>query len=128
MLLGEKKNNKLTPAYYIAKRKSRAFIKGTKFLKFTVGDILEFIFFSKNIPLIFSGICIAIKRKNFIVADTMILIRNIIFNTIIEIIASYFYNRIYKLKFLDFRRKFYVFNKNKLYYIRNKVNRKSKVG
>jgi ribosomal protein L19 len=99
-----------------------------KLKAFKVGDILEFIFFLKNMALIFSGICISIKKKNFILPDVTLVIRNILVKTSIEIIVSYFYNRIYKLKFLDYRRKFYTFNKNKLYYIRKRVNQESRVG
>jgi len=37
---------KLTPAFYIKQRKNRAFIKGSKKYKiFSVGDIIEFLFF-----------------------------------------------------------------------------------
>jgi len=78
--------------------------------------------------LIFSGICISIKKKNFILPDVTLILRNIIIKTSIEITVSYFYNRIYKLKFLDYRRKFYTFNKNKLYFIRKRVNQESRVG
>jgi hypothetical protein len=39
------KNIKLTPSFYIKKRKNRNLIKGSKFKKFVVGDIIEFVFF-----------------------------------------------------------------------------------
>jgi ribosomal protein L19 len=117
------------PEFYIQKRKNRSLIKNSlKFKKFKVGDIVEFIFYLKNMALIFSGICIAIKRKNFILPDVVLVLRNVIIKTSIEIIVSYFYNRAYKLKFLDYRRKFYTFNKNKLYFIRKRVNQESRLG
>jgi len=119
----------LTPNFYIKQRKHRILLKDTYNLKkFFVGDILEFVYFFKNIPLIFSGICISIKRKNFIMPDVVIIIRNIILKVVIEITVSYFLNRIYKLKFMDYKRKFFTFNKNKLYFIRKRVNRESKIG
>jgi len=125
----KKKEQKLSfTSLYIKKRKNRDLIKFTKWRKFVVGDILEFVYFYKTIPLIFSGICIAIKRKNFILPDVVIVLRNIILKTAIEITVSYFYNRIYTLKFLDYKRKIFTFNKNKLFFIRKRVNRESRVG
>lgn len=124
-----KKDLKLKPEFYVKQRKNRPFIKKSlKLRTFQVGDIVEFVFFLKNMALIFSGICISIKKKNFIMPDVILILRNIIIKTSIEITVSYFYNRIYKLKFLDYRRKFYTFNKNKLYYIRKRVNQESRVG
>jgi len=123
-----KKEFKLKPEFYIKQRKYRKLIKNaSKYKQFKVGDILEFIFFIKNVPLIFTGICISIKNKNFILPDVIIILRNIIMRVSIEVTVSYFYNRIYKLKFLDYRRKFYTFNKNKLYFIRNRINQESKI-
>lgn len=124
-----KKDFKFKPEFYVKQRKNRPFIKNSLKLKtFQVGDVVEFVFFLKNMALIFSGICISIKKKNFIMPDVILILRNMIIKTSIEITVSYFYNRIYKLKFLDYRRKFYTFNKNKLYYIRKRVNQESRVG
>jgi len=124
----DNKNIKLTPSYYIKERKNRAFIKASKSIRFfKVGDIIEFVYFYKCIPLIFSGICIAIKRKYFIKADVSLVLRNIIMKVSIELTVSYFYNRLYTLKFIDYKRKFYNFNRSKLYFIRKRVNRESKV-
>ena len=120
---------KLTPAFYIKQRKNRAFIKGSKKYKvFLVGDIIEFLFLYKSVPLLYSGICIAIRKKSFIVPNTTLILRNIIMKVAIEIIVSFFFNRIYKLKFLDYKRKIYFFNKNKLFFIRKRLNRESRVG
>ena len=120
---------KLTPAFYIKQRKNRNFIKGSrKFKKFVVGDIIEFLFVFKSVPLLYSGICIAIRKKSFLVPDVTLILRNIIMKVAIEVTVSFFYNRLYKLKFLDYKRKFYFFNKNKIFYIRKRVNKESKVG
>lgn len=118
----------LTPAFYIKSRKNRTFIKGLKkFKKFVVGDIIEFVFFFKSVPLLFSGICLAIKHKLFMAPDVTVILRNVIMRVGIEVTFSYFHNRVYKLKFLDYKRKFYFFNKNKLYFIRKRLNRESKI-
>lgn len=121
--------HKMTPSFYIKQRKNRKFIKGTKKYKiFTVGDIIEFFFVYKSVPLSFSGICIAVRKKSFLVPDVILILRNVIMKIPIEITVSFFYNRIYKLKFLDYKRKFYFFNKNKIFFIRKRLNRESKIG
>ena len=120
---------KLTPAFYIKQRKNRNYIKGSKkYKKFLVGDIIEFLFIFKSVPLLYSGICIAIKRKSFLVPDVTLILRNVIMKVAIEVTVSFFYNRLYKLKFLDYKRKFYFFNKNKIFYIRKRLNKESKIG
>lgn len=120
---------KLTPAFYIKQRKNRSFIIGSKKYKiFLVGDIIEFLFVFKSVPLLFSGICIAIRRKAFCVPDVTLILRNVIMKVVIEVTVSFFYNRVYKLKFLDYKRKFYFFNKNKIFFIRKRLNRESRVG
>ena len=120
---------KLTPAYFIKQRKNRNFIKGSKkYKKFVVGDIVEFLFVFKSVPLLYSGICIAIRRKSFIIPDVILILRNVIMKVAIEVTVSFFYNRLYKLKFLDYKRKFYFFNKNKIFFIRKRLNRESRIG
>jgi ribosomal protein L19 len=120
---------KLTPAFYIKQRKNRNLIKGSKKYKiFIVGDIIEFLFVFKSVPLLYSGICIAIRKKSFLLPDVTLILRNIIMKVAIEVTVSFFYNRIYKLKFLDYKRKFYFFNKNKIFFIRKRLNRESRVG
>lgn len=122
------KSNKITPAYYIKRRKNRKIISGTLSLKFiSIGDILEFVYVYKSIPLIYKGICIAIRRRFFVIPDVTLILRNVILKIGIELTVSYFYNRLYKLKFLDYKRKFYNYNKNRLFFIRKRVNRESQV-
>jgi ribosomal protein L19 len=122
------KYKKLTPAFYIKQRKNRAFIKGSKKYKsFLVGDIIEFVYMYKSVPLLYSGICIAIKKKLFLVPDVTLILRNVIMKVAIEVTVSFFYNRIYKLKFLDYKRKFFFFKKNKLFFLRKRLNRESRI-
>lgn len=120
---------KLTPAFYIKQRKNRIFIRGSKkYKRFLIGDIIEFLFVFKSVPLLYSGICLAIRRKSFLVPDVTLILRNIIMKVAIEVTVSFFYNRIYKLKFLDYKRKFYFYNKNKIFFLRKRLNRESRVG
>ena len=122
------KSNKLTPAFYIKKRKNRKKISGTTSLRFiSIGDILEFVYVYKSIPLIYKGICIAIRRRFFIEPDVTLILRNVIMKIGIELTVSYFYNRLYKLKFLDYKRKFYNYKKNRLFFVRKRVNREIQV-
>src|ERR1700743_2245943 len=93
-----------------------------KYKIFEVGDIIEFLFVYKSVPLLYSGICIAIRRKSFLVPDVILILRNIIMRVAVEVIVFFFYNRIYKLKFLDYKRKFYFFNKNKIFFLRKRLN------
>jgi|SRR5687768_232742 len=124
----EFKSKKIELAYYIKQRKKRLLIKDSKLLKiFRIGDIVELVFYYKNIPLIFRGICIAIKRKYFILPDVILILRNIIVKIGIELTVSYYYNRLYKLKFLDYKRKFHNYTKNKLFFIRKNVNKASQI-
>lgn len=114
--------------FYIKSRKHRDFIKNSRIIrKFLIGDILEFVYKYKNMALTFSGICISLKKKSFVMPDLSLILRNVIVGVGIELTISYFYNFAYKMLFLDYRRKFFHYNKNKLYFIRNRVNRESKV-
>lgn len=120
---------KLTPAFFIKQRKNRKLIKGSKkYRKFVVGDIVEFLFVFKSVPLLYSGICIAIRKKSFIVPDVVLILRNVIMKVAIEVTVSFFYNRLYKLKFLDYKRKFHSYNKNRIFFIRKRLNKESRVG
>lgn len=121
-------NYKITNEYYIKLRKDRDLIKHSFTIRqFLVGDILEFAYFYKNAALTFSGICIAIRKKSFVLPDLSLILRNIVIKTGMEITYSYFYNRAYKQKFLDYKRKIFTYNKNKLYFIRDRLNRESRV-
>lgn len=114
--------------FYIKSRKHRAFIKNSfKIRKFLIGDILEFVYNYKNMALTFNGICISLRKKSFVMPDQALILRNVIIGTGIEVTLSYFYNKGYKMQFLDYRRKFFSYNKNKLFFIRDRVNRESKV-
>jgi ribosomal protein L19 len=88
---------------------------------------MEFVYYYKNASLVFKGMCIA-KKKSFINPFLVFILRNILIKTGLELTILYFFRRAYNSKFLDYKRKFYFFNKNKLYYIRDDYNRKSRVG
>ena len=113
--------------FYVKLRKDRDLIQNSYIIKkFLIGDVLEFVYFYKSTALTFSGICIAIKKKSFKLPDLALILRNIIVKSGVEVTLSYFYNRAYKLTFLDYKRKFYTYNKNKLYFIRERLNQESR--
>ena len=53
------------------------------------------------------------------------MLRNIILGVGVEVTLSYYLNRIFFLKISDFKRKFFLYKKSKLYYIRIQLNRSS---
>jgi len=128
-LLEEETQENIVIDYFVKQRKNRENIKNyITIKKFWIGDIIEFVYYYKSISLIFRGICIAIKKKEFVNPFVVFILRNIIIKTGVELVILYFFRRAYNLKFLDYKRKFYSFNKNKLYYVRKGLNRESRVG
>lgn len=110
-------------------RKNRLKIKGLKkAFYFGVGDVLEVFYLRRNMALMSSGICISIKKKKMLDPNTSFIIRNVIMNVCIECSFLLYYNRVYNnMIFLDHKRKFYFYNKNKIFFLRNKMTRQSKV-
>lgn len=91
---------KINPDFFIKQRKNRELIKNSfKLKKFLIGDILEFVYTYRSIPLVFCGICIAIKRKSFVMPDLVLILRNIVVKTGIELTLSYFYIEVINLNF-----------------------------
>jgi len=54
-------------------------------------------------------------------------VRNVIYGIGIELVAMYYANRIYYVSILDYKRKQARYVKAKLYYLRHKLNRASRV-
>jgi len=120
--------NFLVQKDFIELRKHRKTVRGLRnFFHFMVGDILEIVYFRKNVAFIFSGICKAKKKKNMLDPDTSFILRNTIMQIGIELKVSYYYNRVYKMTFLDFKRKQYTYRKKRMFTIRYTLSRNSKV-
>jgi ribosomal protein L19 len=95
---------------------------------FTRGDIITINFWLKSYNYHIEGLCLSIKNKKLINPNLSILIRNVLYSIGIEIIVLYYFNRIFKnLQLSDFKRKKYNYRPSKLYYIRLKKNKASKV-
>ena len=101
--------------------------KNNSFNKFVIGDILSLSFRHKGLIYFFEGLCIAIKGKNFIDTETSFIVRNILSDVGIELNCSFFYNRMFSLKINNFKRKKISYPRSKLYYVRNKLNRESRI-
>ena len=106
---------------------SKLKLKNNTLNRFYVGDILGLSFRNKGLTYFFEGICIAIKNKKFYSPETSFVLRNILSDVGIELSVAYFYNRAFFLKVNNFKRKKYFYSRSKLYYIRNKLNRESRV-
>lgn len=103
-----RKNRHVLPGFYIKEKK----------YMINVGDFLEVFFFFRGHFLSFEGLCLSIKRKNLINPDTSLFLRNNVQNVWIDCSISFFYNRIYSLKILDYKRKMYSFTKSKWFFIK----------
>jgi len=91
------------------------------------GDILLFAFWKEARAYKFEGICLAIKKKSLNLLNTTIILRNVIFRVGIEMTISFFLHHFYSLQILDFRRKQFLYKKSKIYYLRHRLNRASRV-
>jgi len=103
----------------------KGFIKNTSI--FSAGDILKVVFFCKNMPFIFEGICLGVSKRKFLLPDVAFILRNVIMGVCLEVTFSYYYNRLYTLRINDWKKKFNFFYRSKLYFIRKRLNKESKV-
>lgn len=122
------KDNNIVKEAIIERKSRRNNIFSTyNLLKFTVGDILIVFFWVKGLLYRFEGICIALKKRNLLNVNTTLILRNVLSSIGVESCISYYYNRLFYLKFSDFKRKKFIYNRAKLYYLRNKLNRESRI-
>jgi|ERR1044072_3233101 ribosomal protein L19 len=107
----------------ILTRRQRLQIKGfnsskAKALVFQAGDILKVTFKRGGQGYYFEGICLAIRKNKFLSKQSSLVLRNVIYGVGIEIIASYYLNRLYYLGFSDYKRKRLFYPKRKLFFLR----------
>jgi len=111
----------------IIERRKRQNISGLKNLYvFYAGDVLEIIFYIKTTPIVFRGICLG-TRKTFLSKDYQIILRNSLSGCIVELIASFYYNYLFTMRILDYRRKAHKYGRAKLFYLRKRVYTSSRV-
>ena len=114
----------------IKERKNRSIIldKNEISKKFSRGDILTINFWAKSCNYHFEGICLSLKNKHILNANSTIILRNVLYGTGVELSVSYFLNRLYRNIFIsDYKRKKFIYKRSKLYYLRLKENQKSRI-
>jgi len=110
-----------------ARKNREIFSNWSKILLIKAGDILSVIFRKRSIIYRFEGVCISIKNKKLLNINSSIILRNVLFGIGIEFIFSYYYNRVFFAKAQDYKRKSFWYNRSKLYFLRNRLNRASRV-
>jgi len=94
-----------------------------KKIQFSAGSVLEILYFKKHIPVLFEGICLGIKKKSFFLPNTGFYLRNVVLSVPLELICTFFYNRLYNYLLKDYKRKIVnSIKSSKMYYVRNLKN------
>lgn len=81
----------------------------------------------QNYVYVFEGICIGIIGKNLSDLNASLVLRNVVLGVGLELVIGYYVNRVYSLQILDYKRKKFVYNRAKLYYIRTRINQASRI-
>jgi len=112
----------------IDKRRNRKLVEGFFNIRhFVSGDIIDLIFKRRGLTFTFQGICLAVRKKNLGNVNASFILRNVLSGIGIELIILYYYNRVYKFFIHDFKRKDFGYRQSKLYYLRNRLNRETRV-
>jgi len=92
------------------------------------GDIMTINFWSKSLNYYFEGLCLSVKKKNLSSFNTTITLRNYLQQTGIEVTVAYYLYRLFLHTIIsDYKRKQIWYRSSKLYYLRNKENKASKI-
>jgi ribosomal protein L19 len=119
----EKKVNK-----HVLARRNRLTIKGFRnSYKIVPGDVLSIYFRNQGLLYSFDGICISVKSKNFINPESSIILRNVLSSISVELTVSFYYLRIFFSRFDDYKRKKFSYTRSKLFFLRKKLNKYSRV-
>lgn len=109
---------------FIKTRRNRVRILN-KLVQFTRGDVVSINYRLKGIGFVFTGVCIAVKKKSMLLNNTTFKLRNILGKVAVEI-----HFNLYSLcrgfyTLLNFARKKIYYKSSKLYYLREKPNKES---
>jgi ribosomal protein L19 len=96
-------------------------------LRFDAGDIIKFSYDRGPTTFSFEGLCLAVHGRGFGRKQTTFRVRNVVSGVGVEITLAYYVHRVYKLLFSDYKRKNFRYNKKRLYYLRQRMNRESQV-
>ena len=94
---------------------------------FRSGDVIRVTFGKGSIIYSFEGLCLAVRNRSITSKNTTFIFRNVLQRVGVEFIVSYYMNRLYNMEFNDFKRKHFHYNKSRLFYLRSRINRESKV-
>jgi len=94
---------------------------------FLIGDILGLSFRNKGYSYSFEGLCIAVRKKKALNPETSLVLRNVLGDVGVELTFSYYYNRVFFLRVNNFKRKKLTYPRAKLFYVRHKLNKASRV-
>lgn len=94
---------------------------------FKAGDILKYSFDHGPMTFFFEGLCLSLRNRRFGRKQTSLMTRNVLTTVGVEILIAYFLRRLYKLTFSDYKRKQFFYNKPRLYFLRQRLNRESRV-
>jgi len=96
-------------------------------LRFDAGDILKISYDRGPTTFSFEGLCLSVRNRGFGRKQTTFRLRNVVTGVGVEILMAYFLRRLYKLTFSDYKRKHFIYSKRRLYYLRQRINRESRV-
>lgn len=94
---------------------------------FSVGDILNVSYISNFITYGFEGICICLRKKHIKNINTSFILRNILSGVGVELTISFYYNRAYRFTIADYSRKDFYYKRAKLFYLRTRLNKASRI-
>lgn len=96
-------------------------------LLFQAGDILKYSFDRGPSTFFFEGLCLSLRNRGFGRKQTSFISRNVMTSVGVEVLIAYFLRRLYKLSFSDYKRKQFFYNQPRLYFLRDRLNRESRV-
>ena len=88
----------------LIKERNKKLLGFLKTKAFLVGDVLSVIFFSKNCPFSFEGMCLGIRRKSLLSPNTSFIMQGHAVGVYMRVVFSYYYNRLYSMVFLNYKR------------------------
>ncbi len=120
--------NYSVPTFAIKLAKKKWSVAGLHMVsQFIVGDVVSVVFRNKSFGYSFEGICLGIKKKFLIGPESSFILRNILGGVGIELLISFFYNRIFLLKISSYKRKKLFYGHARIYFIRYKLNKHSRI-
>lgn len=100
---------------------------GLRGRQFDTGDVFKLAYDKGPTTYSFEGICISIRASNFGRKDMTFSVRNVLASVGVEILVAYFLRRVFTVVFTDHRKKRLRYRKQRLFYLRERLNQQSRV-